>query len=129
MLHTIETDPDRHNKAVSGFSAHLPHLEPFVRFHLGASRDVYPALLHSLGSVDAVFLDGAQDPDQAMKEFEMFEPHLSAGSILMMHDWDNEKMTLVRQRVERDKRWRIEKVLGHPQSVGFAVAVRLPDQP
>lgn len=124
VLHTVEADASLHHKAVEGYAKHLPHLGSFVRFHLGTATAVYPKLLSQLEAVDTVFLDGAQDPNQALNEFEMFDPYLKKDSVLMMHDWENEKMSVVRKRIESGSEWKVLETLTWPHSVGFVVTNR-----
>ena len=71
-----------------------------------------------------IFLDGANDPQQALLEYEMFEPYLSAGAILMAHDWCNEKMALLKPMIEKSDTWKLEQILLPPYSEGFAVAIK-----
>ncbi|HBH79856.1 MAG TPA: hypothetical protein DDY39_08520, partial [Nitrospira sp.] len=90
-------------------------------FHSGKAMAVYPHLLRQLGCVDTVFLDGSADPQEAYGEFEMFAPFLHNGGVVLMHDWDNEKMALLRPALERSSQWRIQQTITAPESVGFAV--------
>jgi predicted O-methyltransferase YrrM len=122
VLHTVEIDAERHAEAVRAYGSHLPHLADIVRFHHGSSLDLIPRLLSSEGRCDLLFLDGAQDADQARVEFEMFRDHLGPGSVLVAHDWDNEKMAELRPMIESDLRFEIVKRLSAPASVGMVVA-------
>jgi len=124
VLFTIEADPAIYHAAKENYNSHLSHLLPYVRFHHGISTEVYPDLLREIGRVEAVFLDGAPDPRQTLSEFRMFEPYLPNGSILLAHDWDNEKMELLRLYIEASREWVVKQTLTAPQSVGFAVCVR-----
>jgi predicted O-methyltransferase YrrM len=121
ILHTVEADPAAHNSAVAAYQQELPNLMPHLKFFLGNSLDVYPELLTTLGSIDALFLDGAQDPVQTLDEFLMFQPFLKSGSLLIAHDWDNEKMQLLRSRIEQLPDWYLKKKLTAPHSLGFVI--------
>lgn len=125
MLHTIEVDPQAYAIAQDNYRRHLPHLRNRVRFHFGKATDVYPALLRDLGQIDALFLDGSANPEEALAEFEMFKPFLRKGAVVLMHDWDNEKMTLLRPKIEQSSEWHVWQTITAPQSVGFAVVERL----
>jgi predicted O-methyltransferase YrrM len=92
-----------------------------VEFHSGKAMEVYPHLLHQLGGIDTVFLDGSADPQEAYGEFEMFAPFLQPGAVVLMHDWDNEKMARLRPALERSSEWQVEQTITAPKSVGFAV--------
>jgi cephalosporin hydroxylase len=129
VLHTVEADSGRHRSAVNYYGAHLAHLLPHVVFHLGTSEDVYPDLLRGLGRVDMLFLDGASDPAQTLAEFKLFSPCLSAGSILVGHDWFQQKMDALRPVIEKSPEWAVLSVLMPPRSVGLAVCRRLAGAP
>lgn len=121
VLHTIEADPQIHAIVQQNYRTYLPHLLQHVEFHSGKAMEVYPHLLRQLGCVDTVFLDGSADPQEAYGEFEMFAPFLHNGGVVLMHDWDNEKMALLRPALERSSQWRIQQTITAPESVGFAV--------
>lgn len=120
ILHTVEASSELYQRAIESYHARLPELLPRVCFHEGASTDIYPALLREIGRVDALFLDGAQDAEQTMDEFRMFAPFLQGSSILLAHDWDNEKMRLLRREIEGSREWKLEQRLTWPESVGLA---------
>ncbi len=121
VLHTIEENAEAHERAKDNYARHLPHLLGHVRFHLGKSTEVYPALLHEQGVVDAVFLDGGQDAQQTVREFEMFAAHMQPAALLLAHDWDNEKMELLRPKLEASPTWTLQARATAPESVGFVV--------
>jgi hypothetical protein len=39
---------------------------------------VYPKILSEVENVDFVFLDGKEDPEQTIKEYNMFLPHMKS---------------------------------------------------
>lgn len=121
VLHTIEVDPLAYKIAQDNYRRHLPHLVNRVQFHFGKATDVYPELLREVGQIDAVFLDGSANPEEALAEFELFKPFLRKGAVVLMHDWDNEKMTLLRPKIEQSSEWYVRQTITAPQSVGFAV--------
>jgi len=123
VLHTIEVDLEIYSVAVENYRRHLAHLLPYVEFHFGDSTTVYPDLLRELEMVDAVFLDGAANPQQTRSELEMFAPYLTSGSLLLAHDWDNEKMSWLRPFIEASPDWVIKHTISLPYSVGFAVCM------
>lgn len=120
-LYTVEPNLAAFEKAVSGYEHHLQDLVPFVNFFHGSSTDVFPDQLKRFSQIGAVFLDGAQDAIQSAKEFELFERYLKKGSILMAHDWDNDKMQTVRPKIEESPDWLLETRLTAPHSLGFVV--------
>ena len=120
-LFTIEKDSSTYQSAINNYNHFLGHLVPYVNFFLGESTEVYRDILKKIGRVDALFLDGASDPRQTVREFKMFEPYLGYRSVLMVHDWEDEKMRLLRPIIEESTNWILEKKLVPPKSVGFAV--------
>ena len=104
--------------AYQNFERFVPDLLPFVKFLTGGD----PRLFDLGESVDCVFLDGAEDGKQTLHQYEFFKPYFRSGSILMAHDWQSEKMRLLRPVIENDPSWTIEVHLEDPESVGFIMA-------
>ncbi|MFH0919395.1 MAG: class I SAM-dependent methyltransferase [Fibrobacterota bacterium] len=104
-LLTVELYPEFYHHAVRLYETKLVHLKPFVRFHLGNSVEVYTPILAALDRVDFLFLDGAEDADQTLKEFELFSPKLLAGSIVACHDWKTQKTARVKINLENVSGW------------------------
>lgn len=119
-LHTIEADHQIYQEAVENYSRYLQHLKPFVELHYGVSTDVYPAVLEGVKAVNFLFMDGSNDPQQTTDEYNMFKPFLKKGSILVAHDWDDEKMMALKPLISSSSDWSIEEVLTMPKSVGLA---------
>ncbi len=126
VLHTTEVMPEFHAKAAQGYAQHLSRLLPFVQFHSGASAQVYSALLPQIAPIDALLLDGAEDAEMTANEFQMFEPFLSQRAVVMAHDWNTEKMLLLRPILEDASDWTLRRMITPPHSVGFAVFERTP---
>ena len=124
VLHTTEANPEFFQSACQSYETHLAPLRSFVEFHLGESASVYPALLETLGKVDAVLLDGAEDGQRTFDEFRLFQPYLGPGSIVMAHDWNTEKMVILRPFLEASPLWTLVQMVPPPQSVGFVVYQR-----
>lgn len=123
-LHTIEIDQTYFNEAVANYRNYLPELTPFVDFHLGDYRLIYPAILVAAGSVDFLILDGPEDAGETLAQYNFFLPYLRKGSFLMIHDWFTEKSRLVKPILEEGKSWTITRLLVPPHSPGLALAVR-----
>lgn len=124
ILHTTEVMPEFHAKAAQGYARHLSRLLPLVQFHLGTSAQVYSVLLPQIAPVDALLLDGAEDAQETVHEFRMFEPFLSPKAVVMAHDWNTDKMLLLRPILETASEWRLRQAVIPPHSVGFAVFER-----
>jgi len=106
ILHTIECDPACHAQAVSLYKGQLAGLSKHVNLYLGKSHEVFPKVLESMPCIDALFLDGEENADQTMREFEMFLPKLGVGSILACHDWSvSIKMLYLRPLLESSPDW------------------------
>jgi predicted O-methyltransferase YrrM len=124
QLHTIEVDKSFFDEARQDYAFHLPHLDPHVVFHIGDYREEYGKILPAVKQVDFLLLDGAEDAEETMRQYEVFIPYLKGGSLLMAHDWFSEKARLLRPIVEQGKEWEIKSVLAPPRSVGLMLAVR-----
>lgn len=122
-LHTIEVDQNAHQQARQAYTRLLPQLGPFVEFHLGDHHQAFRPLVEQSG-VDFFLLDGSDDPQETIEQFRFFERWSHSGTAMFAHDWEAEKMRLLRPHLEDSSRWSLTHVVGPPRSVGAAVAVR-----
>lgn len=120
-LITMESVPYYFEKARNYYANHLPTTAPFVEFILGSSASAFDSRLLP-GGIDCVFFDGAEDGKETLDQYNYFLPHFKTGTIIMMHDWNTEKMIDLKPLITNDKEWEIVKVIAPPQSVGFAIA-------
>lgn len=123
-LHTIENNPEFHGQAKANYQKHLPGLLPFVDFRFGDYREVFLEILRSVGRVDFLILDGPENAQATVEQFQFFLPFLKTGSLLIVHDWLTEKARLLRPFLENSSEWRLERVLLPPRSIGMALAVK-----
>lgn len=120
-LITLEIDPLLQARAVELYDSRLPALRQHVEFLLGGDPALFQPYLQTAGAAEFVFLDGAEHAEQSLAQFRFFEPWFRTGSILVMHDWETEKMRLVRQALTQSPNWRARQILGEPDSIGFAL--------
>lgn len=120
-LFTLENDPYFYNRARVYYSKKVPATAGYVDFMLGDKAQDFDKIIKSYGGVDCVFLDGAEDSNQTLEQYNYFLPHFNKGSILMLHDWNTEKTVKIKPVLEQDKNWKKIKELNPPESVGFAV--------
>lgn len=119
---TTEVDAGLHAGCKQFYQERLPHLLPHVEFVLGSNLDAFLPYLEQ--GVDCFFLDGAEDATQTVEQYQFFEPYCSAGTVMMAHDWNTEKMKGLREFLPTAKvDWQSEVSLDAPQSVGFVVMV------
>lgn len=81
VLHTIDTNPETERRVrpvLKNFG-----LERYVRFHLGDSTHVVPALE---GSFDFCLIDGLHSFEQAKIDFENVHPKIASGGTIAFHD-------------------------------------------
>lgn len=123
-LITLEIEPTLHSAALDLYTRRLPHLRAHVEFLLGDSATRFEPFLREAGSAEFVFLDGAENAAESLAQFRFFSPWFRPGSVLALHDWNTEKMRLVRQAITSAGDWRERLALGEPDSVGFAVYER-----
>jgi hypothetical protein len=119
-LVTLEADAGFHRGAVAAYRRWLPHLVPFVDFIHGNDLQVFEPYLLGADAPRCVFLDGSDDLWATLEQFRFFDGHSRPGDILMAHDWNTEKMHLLRPLLEAAGGWRRRLLLVEPESVGFA---------
>jgi predicted O-methyltransferase YrrM len=125
-LYTIESCSDFCEEAKRSYTQYLPQLLPYIEFIHGESYTVYPEILKNIGHVQMAFLDGGDEPQKALKEYEMFEPYFKRESVIAMHDWNSEKMSLFRPFLDKLVYWHKITELSLPQSqVGMAAFIHL----
>jgi len=124
ILHTVEIDPKVYACAIENYNRYLKHLLPFIKFYRGNALEKYPEVLKNCGKVDMLFLDGVDDPQQTLLEFEMFAPYLGSKSVVIAHDWGNKKTALLKPKVEASREFTIEEVILLPKSIGLAIFSR-----
>jgi predicted O-methyltransferase YrrM len=123
-LHTIENEKHVYEKAVEGYDRWLPELKPWVEFHYGDYREVFPPIVEREGGIDFLMLDGAEDGDENMSELEFLSSHMGADAVVAAHDWNTEKCRVIRPFLERSPDWEFDHIAEPPKSGGLAVAVR-----
>jgi len=123
-LHTIEVDESYYKEARQNYQIHLPDLMPYIEFYLGDYKKVYTEILHSVGKVDLLFLDGPEDALETLEQFDFFLPHMRTGSLLIAHDWFTEKCRLLKPLIEGSEDWELRRVLSPPKSLGCALALK-----
>ncbi len=104
-LYTVELFPEFYNHAIKLYEAKLSYLRSYVDFHLGNSIEIYTPIIASIEKVDFLFLDGAEDDNQTVEEFELFRPKLLSGSVVALHDWKTKKMGKMRPLMENQREW------------------------
>lgn len=103
-LWTIEANPSFQHAAIELFETRMQVLLPHVSFHLGLSHDVIPGLLEG-GDFDFVLFDGAEDAEQTVREYDLLNKHLHIGCHIACHDWNIDKMRLLRSVLANDNTW------------------------
>jgi predicted O-methyltransferase YrrM len=123
-LITMESLPYYYNKAKDYFEKRLPGLNKYVEFILSDKASAFDSYIPE-GGIDCVFLDGAEDAKESLDQFNYFLPHFHSGTVIMMHDWNTEKMALLKPLIASNSRFQIVKEITPPDSVGFAIAKML----
>ena len=123
-LHTVEINKEFYDDAVANYRAFLPHLVPHVAFHFGDYKTIYKPILDDRRSLDFLILDGAEDAQQTLDQYNFFLPYIKRGTLLAVHDWFTEKTRLLKPILENHHEWEIRNLLVPPASVGLVLAVR-----
>jgi predicted O-methyltransferase YrrM len=121
-LISLESSKGMHDEAKRRYSADLKHLRPHVELLHGSSPNAFLSEIRESGSaVECLFLDGSNNAEEAVAQYQIFRQFVGPDTILMAHDWNDVKMSLLRPIVEEDRSWRLLKALEAPVSVGFVV--------
>jgi predicted O-methyltransferase YrrM len=121
---TLEIDRGLHEKAKQLYKTHCPELNHYVEFLYGDSPVLFASYLAKNNCAEFVFLDGAEDATQSLNQYKWFEPWFKNGSILACHDWNTEKMQLMKKELKSDE-WSCLVELGPPISIGMAIFMKL----
>lgn len=120
-LITLENNPYFYKRAKEYYAKKIPKVAEHVEFLLGDKAQDFDKIIKSYRDVDCVFLDGAEDSNQTLDQYNYFLPYFHEGSILMLHDWNTEKTLKIKPVLEKATNWRKLTELNPPESVGFAV--------
>ena len=123
-LHTIEVDRSLYLEAIKNYRTYLPHFAPHVEFHLGNYQEVYDRILRATNTVDFVILDGPEDAQETLNQYNFFLPYFKEGAVLISHDWFSEKSRLLKNVIEEGDSWEIKSILSSIESVGLMTAIR-----
>lgn len=124
VLHTVEISKEFYDDAAANYQAHLPQLMPHIAFHLGDYKSIYKEILEQTKRIDFLILDGAEDGQETLDQYDFFLPYMKQGTILVIHDWFTEKTRLVKPILEDANEWKILRMLEPPASVGLVLAVK-----
>jgi predicted O-methyltransferase YrrM len=95
-LITYEIDPDTFAEAKSLYDGELKHLSGILEMNLGNVLDNWPK-----EQIGFAWLDGGDDPQQALTQVEKLFSSMAYPKIIGCHDWCGEKMTLARPLLEK----------------------------
>lgn len=127
ILHSCE--PDKHligvaNQLYSGLPQHIAT----VRLHNLRSSELINKLITDKTIPHLVFFDGPEEPNVAIDDLLTLEGHLKLGATFMMHDWEHQesiKCKMIKPYLRESPKWRIDKVLMPPISVGLVLATKV----
>lgn len=121
VLYTCEPDKLCFDIASKGWEGNQ-HIELFNE----TSEKAIENLLQVAAIPDFIFFDGPEEPEIAARDLAVLEPHLKAGAVFMMHDWDlpSKKAIRIREYMEGTEGWTLSKALTAPISVGLCKYVR-----
>jgi predicted O-methyltransferase YrrM len=66
-----------------------------VSCHKGIIQEVLPGILDGMGKVDLVFHDASHTKEDYIKDFNLMEPYLASGSVVLIDDirWDDPRFS------------------------------------
>jgi len=101
IVHTIECDQGLSDSAKKRYVDELPHLADRIVCHCGSSPDVIASICADSVPVDAIILDGGISTE----DFTAVHPYLSKTSVVVCHDWLENKCAGLAGRLAEDKEW------------------------
>ena len=120
-LFTIENNQFLYKKAINRYKKYIKNNYHFVDFIFSSSPTVFEKYLKEKDKKIMIFLDGAEESNQTLEQYNFFLPYLRDGTIMALHDWNTEKTIKVRPIINQDKHWVKIIELEKPESVGFAI--------
>lgn len=119
---TMEADEHLFDLAQQKYRRYVPELLPYIEFIKGdATEDLLPAIKANSMNVPCFLLDGSDDSTETVRQFMFFKNFLTKGAVMMVHDWNTDKMRDLKPIIENASRWTVDTKLGLPESVGFLV--------
>ena len=104
-LHTAEPNEEYFGDAKNLFENLKPYLKDIVKLHFGKTEDVFRSIITKMERIDFLLLDGPAIAAQTMREFNMFLPKMSSGSVLVLHDWDTAKCDETKMHLLSSEKW------------------------
>jgi hypothetical protein len=125
----IEYSREIHDRMIANLRSAIP--EALHRFTplFGRSQEVIPEWLraHPATSVDFAFLDGGDSPNEQIEEFELLDPHMPVGALLMAHDARMRKGKWLVPFLQKLDHWKCEML--DLSEVGLLRAVKVAVSP
>jgi hypothetical protein len=115
----MEVHPVLHALAKGYYRECLPQQAQHVQFLQGSNVVDFEPYIDEASGIDCFFLDGSDTAAQTLEQYRFFEDFIKPGTLMLAHDWNDIKQSMVRPQIEADARWRLLLRLEPPQSVGF----------
>lgn len=124
-LYTVEYDADFYSQAIELYNDELYYLKDRITFNFGDSREIYAKLIESkeITHVDFLFLDGADDAQMTVDEYNIFESCFKTNTIIAIHDFKTNKAKLIKDTLIEANGWK--KLFELDTLTGFAAFVKI----
>lgn len=128
ILYTCEINETFFNEATQIYTH-----DPQVRCYFKTGNQLLKELRDQNVVPDVLFMDGSEDPSEALEDFCLYDSMCGSGARFACHDWDlgtradglsSSKAALLRPHLEQNSNWVITKRLSAPESVGLVFAVK-----
>lgn len=129
-LYGVEADSSIYQQMLENLHAAVPDKVSRFTPLFGTSRKVIPRLLHQLGpdaEIDIVFLDGGDNPNEQVQEFQALANRIRVGGTLFAHDTKLRKGKWLLPYLKRLDNWNV--CLLDISEEGMLAATKLRDQP
>lgn len=126
----VEADRSIYERMLANIRAALPQASQRFTPIFGFSQDIIPQWLKERGAdcqVDFAFLDGGNNPQEQITEFELLDPHIPVGGQLMAHDAKLRKGKWLLPYLRQLDHWKVE--LHDVSAEGLLSAIKVAAQP
>ncbi len=126
----VEADKTIYERMVSNIRAAAPEASSRFTPLLGLSEQVIPKWLAKMEKgtrIDLAFLDGGNNPLEQIMEFELIDPYMPVGGVLLAHDAKLRKGKWLVPYVSRLDNW--ETYLHDVSAEGLFYAKKIADKP
>lgn len=110
FLFGIEYDKSIYKKMVENISSYFPDINNYFKPYFGRSTEAIKQILeeNQLDKIDFVFLDGGNNPNEQIQEFDFLDRLIPIGGYILAHDVKARKGKYLKNYLRNLSNWEIE---------------------